>query len=148
MTPFPDDAALPVRPSEPMAGETVVVDCPKTDGLPSPAVSWNFVSTLSQLIKLRCKFQNGEPLGFSESRIDVAPNGSLIIHRFSVLDSGLYECVLKNFAGQTSAKAFIPLPSGTVALDDAEVFSRHSDECGTYLRNGALWFLSGCLMTR
>ncbi|KAH7723103.1 immunoglobulin domain-containing protein [Aphelenchoides avenae] len=132
LTSFADDAALPVHPSEPLAGETVVVDCPKTDGLPSPAVSWNF---------------NGEPLGFSESRIDVAPNGSLIIHRFSMLDSGLYECVLKNFAGQTSAKAFVPLPSGTVALGDGEAFSRHSDECGAYLRNGALWFLSGCLMT-
>lgn len=46
-------------------------------------------------------------MDLSSRRVDVTSNGTLKISQFLVQDIGLYECVLSNFAGRTTAKIFI-----------------------------------------
>lgn len=60
------------------------------------------------------KFQNGEAVDLSTKRIIQNSNGSLQIQQFLRQDIGVYECIVKNFAGRTSAKTYmdaIPLIS-------------------------------------
>ena len=66
--------------------------------------------------------KNGEPVDFSGSqRIEVTQNGSLLIQDYTpVLDSGLYECVLTNFAGKFSASIFLPGSRSSQHIPDKE----------------------------
>lgn len=60
------------------------------------------------------KFQNGEAVDLSTKRIIQNSNGSLQIQQFLRQDIGVYECIVKNFAGRTSARTYmdaIPLIS-------------------------------------
>ncbi|KAI6218276.1 hypothetical protein M3Y95_01172900 [Aphelenchoides besseyi] len=129
---FDEDQQPVARPTRPFIGDDVRIDCPTVESFPTAAVSWKF---------------DDEPIDFSTGRSEVTTNGSLIIRQFRSHDSGVYECVLSNFAGHTSTQLQISLP----VLFDFESahfdFTTRPGECGPNLRNGILWFLVGCLTT-
>ncbi|VDM29029.1 unnamed protein product, partial [Toxocara canis] len=89
---FARDSRPLFYPTRPSLGERVVAECPRTRAVPVPSITW---------------ILNGEPLDLSSRRIDVTANGTLAISHFMVQHIGLYECVVSNFAGRTSAKIFI-----------------------------------------
>ncbi|KAI1727885.1 immunoglobulin domain-containing protein [Ditylenchus destructor] len=121
-----------------LAGHDIRLDCPDIEAVPPPAVSW---------------FLNGDPVDFSGSqRVEVTQNGSLLIQDYTpTQDSGLYECVLANFAGKTSASIFLPGAESSQKIPERQErpssTTTYANVCAAYLRNGILWFLIGCVST-
>lgn len=130
---FPFETKPMFHPSIPNLGQRVVANCPPTRAVPTPSVSWML---------------NGEPIDMSSSRIEVSVNGTLLIRRFMPQDVGVYECIVSNFAGRTTAKIFIDaqrLSDGRFhELFDTSIFA---NACHSVFRSGLLWFLVGCLAT-
>uniref|UniRef100_A0A915Q0R9 Ig-like domain-containing protein n=1 Tax=Setaria digitata TaxID=48799 RepID=A0A915Q0R9_9BILA len=126
---FPDNSQPTFHPAVVHFGERVTVHCPRTNAVPVPSYTW---------------LLNGEALDLSTKRIVQSSNGSLQIRQFMRQDIGIYECVVTNFAGRTSAKTYvdaIPLPDDV--FDDA-IFTK---ACESVFRSGLMWFLIGCLVT-
>ncbi|KAI1727346.1 immunoglobulin domain-containing protein [Ditylenchus destructor] len=121
-----------------LTGHDIRLDCPEIEAVPPPAVSW---------------FLNGEPVDFSgNQRVEVLQNGSLFIQDYTpAQDSGLYECVLTNFAGKTSASIFLPGAESSQKIlkrqERPSSTTTYANVCAAYLRNGILWFLIGCVST-
>uniref|UniRef100_A0A914ZMB5 Ig-like domain-containing protein n=1 Tax=Parascaris univalens TaxID=6257 RepID=A0A914ZMB5_PARUN len=130
---FPHDSRPLFYPSRPSIGERVVAECPHTRAIPSPSITW---------------FLNGETVDLSSRRVDVTSNGTLKISQFLIQDIGLYECMLSNFAGRTTAKVFVDakrLKDGRFReVTDISIFT---NACRGLFQNGILWFLIGCLAT-
>ncbi|TMS33302.1 hypothetical protein L596_001061 [Steinernema carpocapsae] len=81
-------------PAEVHLMDTVIIQCPHTNAVPDPAISWRM---------------NGESINRLGNRVEVLQNGSLMIHKFDAIDIGEYECTIANFAGQTTSKTFVTL---------------------------------------
>lgn len=126
---FPDDSRPKFDPMIPSLGQHVSVQCPSTKAVPPPSYTW---------------FLNKKPVDLSTRRIIQNINGSLRIQQFSRQDIGVYECVVANFAGRTSAKIFVD----AVELADGDVFgdTAFSTACKSIFRSSVSWFFIGCLM--
>ena len=133
--------------------QLLVLDCPRPEGLPPPILNWHFVCFSNNYLSTLRILQNGERLtDFSALNLQMAPNGSLLVHNFSSAQSGFYACEAANFVAKTLSQPFFlaPPPSAnnprrTVSIEPASALV----EClNAYVRNGVLWFLIGCLTTR
>uniref|UniRef100_A0A914KN90 Ig-like domain-containing protein n=1 Tax=Meloidogyne incognita TaxID=6306 RepID=A0A914KN90_MELIC len=114
-------------------GQLVVLDCPRTFGVPPPIINWKL---------------NGERLiYFLSLNMEIAPNGSLLLHNFSSLQSGFYTCEAVNFVAKTlSEPLFVGQPQRRPL--DSQIANNNFVNClSVYVRSGVLWFLVGCLAT-
>uniref|UniRef100_A0A0R3RII8 Ig-like domain-containing protein n=1 Tax=Elaeophora elaphi TaxID=1147741 RepID=A0A0R3RII8_9BILA len=126
--PFPSNSRPAFHPALARFGQHVTVHCPRTKAVPPPTYAW---------------FLNGEPVDLSTRRIIQNSNGSLQIQQFLHQDIGVYECVVKNFAGRTSAKVYIDaIPLVSNDIFDGTIFA---NACQSISLSGLLWFLIGCL---
>ncbi|KAK6104121.1 Immunoglobulin I-set domain family protein [Brugia pahangi] len=126
--PFPSNSRPTFRPTLAHFGQHVTADCPKTKAVPPPTYTW---------------FLNGEVVDLSNKRIVQNSNGSLQIQRFLSQDIGVYECVVRNFAGRTSAKTYMDaIPFISNDIFDGTIFT---SVCQSISRSGLPWFLISCL---
>ncbi|CAD5210355.1 unnamed protein product [Bursaphelenchus okinawaensis] len=122
---------IKVWPDKPELGMSVTLTCPDTQAYPEVTIGWK---------------KNNEPIEFSSGRYEVIHNGSLIITRFTNEDEGLYECVISNFADQTSVKVHLSSP-GIIPLANTVFHYTRASSCTNWTRNNIFWFLVGCLTT-
>ncbi|VBB25645.1 unnamed protein product [Acanthocheilonema viteae] len=128
--PFPSNSRPTFHPTLAHFGQHVTAHCPRTKAVPPPTYAW---------------FLNGEAVDLSTKRIIQNSNGSLQIQQFLRQDIGVYECIVKNFAGRTSSKAYLDaIPFASSDIFDGAVFT---NACQSISRSGLLWFLIGCLAT-
>lgn len=76
-----------VREIKAHSGETVELKC-KTEGRPLPVVSWILAN------RTQVRGQND-----GRGRVNLAPEGTLVIRQVSVYDRGYYKCIASNPAG-------------------------------------------------
>uniref|UniRef100_A0A1I8BHH4 Ig-like domain-containing protein n=1 Tax=Meloidogyne hapla TaxID=6305 RepID=A0A1I8BHH4_MELHA len=113
-------------------GQLVVLDCPQTFGVPPPIINWKL---------------NGERLiDFLSLNMEMAPNGSLLLHNFSTLQSGFYTCEAANFVAKTLSEPLFVGPPIT-RPSNSQIANNFVNCLSVYVRSGVLWFLVGCLAT-
>ncbi|KHJ83307.1 hypothetical protein OESDEN_16996 [Oesophagostomum dentatum] len=62
-----------------------------------------------------------------------------------MIHSGIYECIVSNFAAKTSSRVVID--SKQVSYRSGLSQPNSSARCSLLFRSGVLWFLVGCLVT-
>ncbi|VDK67358.1 unnamed protein product [Litomosoides sigmodontis] len=128
--PFPRNSRPTFHPDPAHFGQHLTVHCPITKAVPPPTYTW---------------FLNGKTVDLSTKRIIQNSNSSLQIQHFMRQDIGVYECVVKNFAGRTSAKTYVDaIPLASRDIFDNAIFT---NACQSMSRSGLLWFLIGCFAT-
>ncbi|VDN07115.1 unnamed protein product [Thelazia callipaeda] len=127
---FPNYSKPIFYPPKAYLGQYLIATCPTTEAFPAPTLTW---------------LLNGKAIDLSTRRIVQSFNGSLKILQILHQDIGLYECILTNFAGRTSAKAFLELTQQPVNEHfNGVLFTK---ACQNPFRSGFLWFLIGCFVT-
>uniref|UniRef100_A0A8C4PY75 Ig-like domain-containing protein n=1 Tax=Eptatretus burgeri TaxID=7764 RepID=A0A8C4PY75_EPTBU len=98
-------------------GNTVYFTC-RAEGNPKPEIVW---------------LHNNNELDMSESRVNLLPDGTLMIRNARESDQGLYQCMARNLAGEVKTQHAIlrpfsspTKPSFTIQPQDTEVLSGQS----------------------
>ncbi|XP_053380573.1 protein sidekick-2-like [Mercenaria mercenaria] len=86
-------------------GQTVTINC-TASGFPTPTVHWYF---------------NGKEIGkdFNSSSYTLHPNGSLAVSQLDLEHDGVYQCFLRNAAGETAKATWLKVNSSPPRMIEA-----------------------------